>query len=235
MKKSIIIDFDNTIGYFSQVIYMINIIEKTYCRQMNQNDINTLLKIYKNSFRPRIFEILKFIHDLKEKNIINSLVLYTKNKNRGFVKMVLFFIEEYILQKKDKNCNIPIFDHIVFSETRTKMLQPLLSYKDIYYENEDSNLCFVDNENYNYKEENISNITLFFIECDNYKFYYTPEEIAQNMDYENYGKLSKKLIYKYLKSIYRNKKVLANVPFKIHELNSLYIFNLLNNFCFLTK
>ena len=26
MKKSIIIDFDNTIGYFSQIIYLINII-----------------------------------------------------------------------------------------------------------------------------------------------------------------------------------------------------------------
>ena len=148
--------------------------------------------------------------------------------------MVLFFIEEYILQKKDKNRK-PIFDHVVFSETRTKMLKPLLSYKNIYYENEDLNLCFIDNENYNYKEENISNITLFFIECDNYKYYYTPEEIVQNMDYTNYEKLSKKLIYKYLKSIYRNKKVFANVPFKIHELNSLYIFNLLNNFCFLTK
>ena len=149
--------------------------------------------------------------------------------------MVLFFIEEYILHKKHKKYKIPIFDHVVFSETRTKMLRPVLSYKNIYYENEDLNLCFIDNEDYNYKEENISNITLFFIECDNYKYYYTPEEIVQNMDYEIYDKLSKKLIYKYLKSIYRNKKVLANIPFKIHELNSLYIFNLLNNFCFLTK
>lgn len=235
MKKSIIIDFDNTIGYFSQVIYLINIIEKTYSRKMNQTDINTLLKIYKNSFRPRIFEILKFIQDLKEKEIIHSLVLYTKNNNRGFVKMVLFFIEESISQEIDKSCNIPIFDHVIFSETKTKLLKPLLRYKNIYYENEDSNLCFIDNKNYNYKKEEIPNITLFFIECDTYKFYYTPEEIIQSMDYEIYNRLNKKLIYKYLKSIYRKKKILSNIPFKIHELNSLYIFNLLNNFCFITK
>ena len=93
MKKSIILDFDNTIGYFSQVIYLINIIEKTYSRKMNQTDINTLLKLYKNSFRPKIFEILKFIHDLKIKNIIHALILYTKNNNKCFVKMVLFFLD----------------------------------------------------------------------------------------------------------------------------------------------
>ena len=70
MKKLIIIDFDNTIGYFSQVVYLINIIEKTYSRKMTQDDINTLLRIYSNSFRPKIFEILKFIYELKVKNII---------------------------------------------------------------------------------------------------------------------------------------------------------------------
>ena len=69
MKKSIIIDFDNTIGYFSQIVYLINIIEKTYLRKMNQTDLNNLLKIYNYSFRPKIFEILKFIYELKEKKL----------------------------------------------------------------------------------------------------------------------------------------------------------------------
>lgn len=233
MKKSIIIDFDNTIGYFSQIIYLINIIEKTYSRKMNQVDINILLNIYKNSFRPKIFEILKFIHELKEKNIIHSLVLYTKNNNKIFVKMVLTFIEEYILNSRDKKYNTPIFDDIVFAETKTKMLKPLLEYKRIYYKNEDYHLCFIDNKNYNYTKENNSNISIYFIECDDYKFYYTHEEIVQNMDYKIYSRLNKKLIHKYLKNIYKNKKISKNLPSKFHELNSLYIFNLLNNFCFI--
>ena len=235
MKKSIIIDFDNTIGYFSQVVYLVNIIEKTYSRKINQADINTLLKIYTNSFRPKIFEILKFIHELKLKKIINVLILYTKNKNKCFVKMVLFFIEHHILYEKDKTEDLPIFDDVVFSETKLKHLKPLLKLKSIYDENDDSHLCFIDNRNYNYEEESTSNIKVFYIECDSYKFYYTPEEIAQNMNYEIYSRLSEKLIYKYLKSIYRSKKIIRNVPLKIHEFNSLYIFNLLNNFCFLTQ
>lgn len=235
MKKLIIIDFDNTIGYFSQVVYLINIIEKTYSRKMTQDDINTLLRIYSNSFRPKIFEILKFIYELKVKNIIHALILYTRNKNERFVKMVLVFIEEYILQQAYNEKEMYMFDDIVFSETKTKQLEPLLKMKNMSYNDEDLRLCFIDNMNYNYEEQSISNITVFFIECDNYKFYYTPEEIARNMDYEIYSKLNKKIMYKYLKNIYKNKKVMRNIPFKIHTLNSLYIFNLLNNFCFLTK
>jgi len=235
MKKLIIIDFDNTIGYFSQVVYLINIIEKTYSRKMTQDDINTLLRIYSNSFRPKIFEILKFIYELKVKNIIHALILYTRNKNERFVKMVLVFIEEYILQQAYNEKEMYMFDDIVFSETKTKQLEPLLKMKNMSYNDEDLRLCFIDNMNYNYEEQRVSNITVFFIECDNYKFYYTPEEIARNMDYEIYSKLNKKIMYKYLKNIYKNKKVMRNIPFKIHTLNSLYIFNLLNNFCFLTK
>tara|TARA_B110001450_G_scaffold139485_1_gene130714 strand:+ start:387 stop:1097 length:711 start_codon:yes stop_codon:yes gene_type:complete len=235
MKKLIIIDFDNTIGYFSQVVYLINIIEKTYSRKMTQDDINTLLRIYSNSFRPKIFEILKFIYELKVKNIIHALILYTRNKNERFVKMVLVFIEEYILQQAYNEKEMYMFDDVVFSETKTKQLEPLLKMKNMSYNDEDLRLCFIDNMNYNYEEQSISNITVFFIECDNYKFYYTPEEIARNMDYEIYSKLNKKIMYKYLKNIYKNKKIMRNIPFKIHTLNSLYIFNLLNNFCFLTK
>lgn len=235
MKKLIIIDFDNTIGYFSQVVYLINIIEKTYSRKMTQDDINTLLRIYSNSFRPKIFEILKFIYELKVKNIIHALILYTRNKNERFVKMVLVFIEEYILQQAYNEKEMYMFDDIVFSETKTKQLEPLLKMKNMCYKDEELRLCFIDNMNYNYEEQSISNITVFFIECDNYKFYYTPEEIARNMDYEIYSKLNKKIMYKYLKNIYKNKKVMRNIPFKIHTLNSLYIFNLLNNFCFLTN
>ena len=57
MKKSIIIDFDNTIGYFSQIIYLINIIEKTYHRKMNQEDVN--IDIYTFLF---VLKYLKYLN-----------------------------------------------------------------------------------------------------------------------------------------------------------------------------
>ena len=61
-------DFDNTIGYFSQIIYLINIVEKTYYRKMTQSDVNILLKIYSFSFRPKILKF-KFILEMKEKRL----------------------------------------------------------------------------------------------------------------------------------------------------------------------
>tara|TARA_Y100000389_G_scaffold197018_1_gene230851 strand:+ start:1083 stop:1790 length:708 start_codon:yes stop_codon:yes gene_type:complete len=235
MQKSIIIDFDNTIGYFSQIVYLINIIEKTYNRKMTQNDVNTLLKIYTNSFRPKIFEILKFICQLKNKNIIHSLILYTKNKNEVFVKMVVLFIEEVIYRdcgKSDKEIT-SVFDEILFSKSKYKHIEQVLKLKCIQEEIK-TKLCFIDNKKYKY-ETSSKYVTVYFIECDTYKFYYTNNEIAKKMNYEIYSKLDKKILNKYFKNIYKNKKIIGNIPLKVHEFNSLYIFNLLNNFCFLTK
>ena len=231
MKKSIIIDFDNTIGYFPQIIYLINIIETTYKRKMKQEDINILLKIYTYSFRPKIFEILKFVQQLKEKNIIHNLILYTNNKNEIFVRMVLNFIEEYI-GYSNKTLNRKIFDHIVFSKTK-KNLKPLINFESVY-DNIETHICFIDNKNYNYNTES-KIIHIYFIECDTYKYHYTHEDIAKKMDYKIYNVLNKKLIYRYFKSIYKNKVMRENLPMKIHEFNSLYIFNLLNNFCLSSK
>ena len=95
-------------------------------------------------------------------------------------------------------------------------------------------MCFIDNKKYNYKST-YENVTIYFINCDTYKYYYTPQEIVQKMDYNIYDKLNKKIVYKYLKSIYKNKIIGENISYKIHEFNSLYIFNLLNNFCFIKK
>ena len=228
MKKSIIIDFDNTIGYFSQIIYLINIVEKTYYRKMTQHDINILLNIYNYSFRPKIFEILKFIFEMKEKNIIQSLILYTKNKNEEFVNMVLTFIESNILHN---NISMKLFDYVIFSKSKTKDIEPLAKIKEIW-DNIETNICFVDNKKQNY-ETTSSRVTFYFIECDTYKYSYTCDEIIQKMDYEMYNKLNKKIMRKYFKNIYKSKKLPENIPIKIHEFNSHYIFNLLNNFCFL--
>ena len=235
MEKSIIIDFDNTIGYFSQIVYLINIIEKTYNRKMTQNDVNTLLKIYTLSFRPKIFEILKFIYQLKSKNIIHSLILYTKNKNEIFVNMVIFFIEELIQTNNGKSdkANIPVFDEIIFSKSKYKNIEPVLKLKCIHEEIK-TKLCFIDNKKYKY-ETSSKSVAVYFIECDTYRFYYTNNEITKKMNYEIYNKLDKKTLNKYFKNIYKNKKISGNLPLKVHEFNSLYIFNLLNNFCFLSK
>ena len=130
--------------------------------------------------------------------------------------MVLFFIEEYIWHKKDKNRNIPIFDHVVFSETRTKRLKPLLSYKSIYYENDELNLCFIDNENYNYKKK-ISQILHFFLLNATITNIITPQKKLYNTWTIKFTQTQQKIDFQIFKKYLRNKKVMTNIPFKMQR------------------
>ena len=51
MKKSIIIDFDHTIGFFDQIIFLINIIETTYEKTLSLLEIYNILNYYPYIFR----------------------------------------------------------------------------------------------------------------------------------------------------------------------------------------
>jgi hypothetical protein len=143
--------------------------------------------------------------------------------------MVLSFIESKISQI---NVSMKLFDYIVFSQSKYKNIEPLSKIKELW-DNIETNFCFVDNRKQKY-ETNSSDVTIYYIECDTYKYYYTHNEIIKKMDYKIYNKLSKKIIHKYFKHIYKSKKIPENIPIKIHEFNSYYIFNLLNNYSFLT-
>ena len=72
MKTVIVIDFDNTIGYFKQIVYLLNIIELAQKRSFNQNDVDNLINLYPNVLRPRINEILTLIHQMKTQKKINK-------------------------------------------------------------------------------------------------------------------------------------------------------------------
>ena len=116
-KKSIVIDFDNTIGYFTQIIYILNIIEKTYKININQSDINAVLKNYPNIFRPKIIEILNLINILKNKEKIKFFIMYTCNSKEHFVKMIIKYICDNLLK------NINIFDFIVFQKKNLQKIK----------------------------------------------------------------------------------------------------------------
>ena len=98
---------------------------------------------------------------------------------------------------------IPLFDNIIFSKTNTKQIEPILNLNN-FHNKYKLHMCFIDNKKYNYKST-YENVTIYFINCDTYKYYYTPQEIVQKMDYNIYDKLNKKIVYKYLKSIYKIK------------------------------
>ena len=78
VQKSIIIDFDHTIGYFNQFIFLINIIEKTYLMSLNEQQIHSLLDYFPLVFRPKLYDIFELILLYEKDNQLTFFILYTR-------------------------------------------------------------------------------------------------------------------------------------------------------------
>tara|TARA_Y100000389_G_scaffold100824_1_gene97544 strand:- start:10855 stop:11526 length:672 start_codon:yes stop_codon:yes gene_type:complete len=220
MLKSIIIDFDNTIGYFRQMIYLLNIIEKTFNRKINETDIEMLIDIYPYILRPKIIDILKIILDMKSKYIIKFFILYTKNKNKIFVNMIINYLAKKI------NCNSEeLFDFKIFTDTKKSFSSLLNDTNNTLFTT--PKLCIIDDKNYTNQLDN-TNFKIYYIKCDSYKYFYNKYELkkcAINL------KIKQILLNKYIEEIYKIKKLKDNLPIKIHNFNSSYIIKLLTEFC----
>ena len=218
-EKSIIIDFDNTIGYFKQIVYILNIIEKTNKIQINQSDINVILNNYQNIFRPKIIEILNLICILKNKNKIKFFIMYTCNNKEQFVNMIIHYMCNHLI----KNPNI--FNYIIFQKKKElKNINTLKTFTNNKINNH--KLCFIDNKKYNYHDTDI-----YYIKCDSYKYTYTTKEIINNFPFEKFKKINSDLIDKYFYIINKKYKMNENnIPLKIYEMKSQNIINLINKF-----
>ena len=106
MKKTIIIDFDHTIGFFDQIVFLINIIEKKYDTLLDDAKMNILFENYPKIFRPKLYEIIHHILHYKNNDYITFFILYTKNIQPRFVESVILFLETKI----DKSHMFDLFD-----------------------------------------------------------------------------------------------------------------------------
>jgi hypothetical protein len=216
-KKSVIIDFDNTIGYFNQLIYIINILEKRYSKNIinNEKKIFILLEKYKYILRPLLIEILSIIIYNKEKNNINNFILYTKNKNIIFIKKIVKYLKNKMNKKK-------IFDKIIIEKSKNKNINSILDKTNIDINKEI--LCFIDDKNFNYKINNIK-----YIKCEKYIYNYKKEDIVNNFPYKYFEKIDKQILNEYL--YYMNKSFKKiELPLKSYIINSKYILYLLQLF-----
>ena len=68
VQKSIVLDFDHTIGYFSQMVFIINTIEVTHHMELSDSDFHILFHHYPHIFRPRLLDILQLVLHLQKDN-----------------------------------------------------------------------------------------------------------------------------------------------------------------------
>ena len=160
IKKSFIIDFDNTIGFFDQIIFLINIIETTYNYSLNEIQIGQLIDYYPNIFRPKLYDIIKLILYFQNNETVRFFILYTCNKKPLFVEAIIKYIEKQIHYT-------PLFNYILYEKSKYKNLDTILF--NIQEENINTHiLCFIDNRFFHYKNNTYD---YKYIKCENLGYY----------------------------------------------------------------
>lgn len=213
--KCIILDFDCTIGYFKQIIYLLNIIEKYYQLEViEEYDYFKIFDCYPNMFRPKIYDIFNLILSSKEK--IKFFILYTNNKNSNFVNLIL----EYIKTKLKYNGEI--FDYTFLNNTKEKSLSFIK--KNINNKNE-LIFCYIDDT----KNINMSNSLLQYIHCEKYIHNYNINEIINNFPFNLFDKITKSKLHKYFLKYFeklKSNKQLPRSSFQAPSIKLLYVINI---------
>ena len=166
MDKNIVFDFDETIGYFEQIIDIIK-----YTKKTTKSEVFAFLNLFPLVFRTNIFDIFYYIVRLKKEKKIKSVILYSNNKNDLFIRYVLSFIHEKV--------NFPLFDlSISLNQThnKNKNLSDLINYSDGLL-NKKSSIFFIDDKEYN----NMKSIK-YYIKCESYKYIYSDSEIEKKLN-----------------------------------------------------
>jgi hypothetical protein len=165
-NKCIVFDFDNTIGYFKQVIYVLN---------NTKTDYNNVFDKLYECFRPNIFNIFEDIIKYKSNDKIKNVILYSNNNNESFVNIVVDYIHNKL--------NAKLFDKIITIShpkrtTPNKNMIDLINCSDGLI-TDNTKVCFIDDKTYldmkNSKQ-------VFYIRCEKYKYY-----IKDNALYKRFG------------------------------------------------
>jgi hypothetical protein len=150
-EKNIIFDLDHTLGFFEQMIHIMNHSDFT-CHEV--------LSFFPECFRPLLIDFLKSLIPYKKSGKVKSILLYSNNNNHLFVKTVIEYIH--------KTIEYTLFDEIITMDhpRRTKKQK---DYEDLLYIcqgllHEGSVICFVDDKIHPLMDK--SNIC--YIKCEGY-------------------------------------------------------------------
>jgi len=132
-EKNIIFDLDHTIGFFEQMIHMMNCCDLS-CPQ--------LLRLFPEMFRPLLLDFFVLLVSYKKAGKIKSILLYSNNNNDFIVRSIIQFIHETTQEI--------VFDEIITLEhplrkNKQKEYQELLFLSNGLI-HEHSLLCFVDDK-----------------------------------------------------------------------------------------
>ena len=90
-SKVIVLDLDETIGDFTEMIILWTIVQSQ--RSMTQTDFNMIMEIFPEFFRIGIFTILEYLYKKRQKGHCSCIYLYTNNRySPEFPNMIAQYI-----------------------------------------------------------------------------------------------------------------------------------------------
>jgi hypothetical protein len=168
MDKNIVFDFDETIGYFEQIIDMIRHTKKT-----SKLEVFEFFNLFPFVFRTNIFDIFNYIVRLKKEKKIKTVILYSNNNNDVFIGYVLSYIHETL--------NFSLFDLTISlkqTKNKNKNIGDLLNYSNGLL-NKKSSIFFIDDKEY----DDMKSIK-YYIKCESYKYIYSNSYIKDKIGIE---------------------------------------------------
>ena len=165
MDKNIVFDFDETIGYFEQIIDMIRHTKKT-----SKLEVFEFFNLFPFVFRTNIFDIFSYIVRLKKEKKIKTVILYSNNNNDVFISYVLSYIHETL--------NFSLFDLTISlkqTKNKNKNIGDLLNYSNGLL-NKKSSIFFIDDKEY----DDMKSIK-YYIKFESYKYIYSNSYIKDKI------------------------------------------------------
>ena len=226
-KKSIIIDFDHTMGYFDQIIFLINIVETIYQEALNASKMYLLFACYPQVFRPKLYDIIQLILYFQKDDNVTFFILYTCNNKPHFVEAIVSFLEH-------EHNHSPLFQYTLYEKSKQKNMNTIL--QNIQEEQMDTHLlCFIDNKLFHYTNQK----DIKYIKCEDYIYNYDLKEIVKLFPYDMFEQVDESTLIQYFKLKNRSKskkktkvKRQKGLPYPLYELNSSFILQSLRDFVF---
>ena len=157
--KYIIFDVDETLGYFSQLgsfIDAISFYNKDFSGSVFER-FNEILDLFPEFVRPKMIEILKYIHEKKVNGTCSGVFIYTNNQGpRSWVQHIAKYFD-YKVGNVERNDSDSLFDKIIAAYMiNGKIVEPGRTSQNKTYDDllritgisPHSEVCFVDDLNH---------------------------------------------------------------------------------------
>lgn len=196
--KIIVFDLDETLGYFTQVNMLWEIVNaSTYCEPESlQQLFNDMMNLYPEIIRPDIQDALKYVYAKKCRGKCDKIMIYTNNKrNEEWVESIANYFKYLLgIPLQDK-----LFDQLIYAfkingaivemsrTTRRKTHRDLISCTKMP---DDTQICFLDDSVY----EKMNNINVYYINFEPYIHHIPWTEMVRRFSENDHARTNSPLI-----------------------------------------